>query len=344
MGLKLREEVKIFDEVKISVQAGDGGNGCVSFRREKFIEFGGPDGGNGGKGGDIILKTNNNKNTLIDFRRKRIFKAKNGQQGSGRNKSGISGEDITLYVPIGTQVFSEDEEYLLYDFTENNETFIVSRGGAGGAGNAAFKTSINKSPRTANAGKLGENLEVILKLKMFCDIGLVGLPNAGKSSFLAAVTNAKPKIAGYAFTTLSPNLGVFESDFKQRIIADIPGLIEGASDGHGLGDKFLKHIERCKVVLHLIDASDPKFIENYKTIRSELLSYDDKNQIDGHQSTLHSKPEYIILNKSDILDAKEMKKREKELKKHTDAHVFVSSNFQQDKLDDIMNYLIGSEI
>ena len=245
--------MKFLDQVKIYVKAGDGGSGSPSFRREKFIEFGGPDGGDGGKGGSIILKSERNLNTLIDFRYQQHFKAKRGGDGKGKNKTGKSGENLYLKVPIGTQVFEEDNKTLIYDFLKIGEEFVVATGGKGGLGNTRFKSSTNRAPKKFTKGKKGEDFCIYLQLKTIADIGIIGLPNAGKSSLLAAITSATPKIANYKFTTLNPNLGVTKYDDKEVTIADIPGLVEGAHKGTGLGIQFLKHIERCKSLLHLID-------------------------------------------------------------------------------------------
>ncbi len=262
--------MKFLDQVKIYVKAGDGGSGSPSFRREKFIEFGGPDGGDGGKGGSVILISERNLNTLIDFRYQQHFKAEKGKDGSGKNKTGRSGEDLYLKVPIGTQVFEEDNKTLIYDFKKENEEFVTAIGGKGGFGNTRFKSSTNRAPKKFTKGTIGEEFWIWLQLKTIADIGIIGLPNAGKSSLLASLTSATPKIANYKFTTLNPNLGVAMYDDKEITLADIPGLIEGAHKGTGLGIKFLKHIERCKVLLHLIDISESDLSHSYIQVRDEM--------------------------------------------------------------------------
>ena len=261
--------MKFLDQVKIFIKAGDGGSGSPSFRREKFIEFGGPDGGDGGKGGSIILKSERNLNTLIDYRYQQHFKAQRGQDGKGKKMTGKSGEDLFLKVPIGTQVFEEDNKTLIYDFKNNNDEFIVATGGRGGFGNTKFKSSTNRAPKKITKGVKGEEFWIWLQLKTIADIGIIGLPNAGKSSLLASMTSATPKIANYKFTTLNPNLGVAVYDDKEITLADIPGLIEGAHTGTGLGIKFLKHIERCKTLLHLIDINEDDLISSYKQVRND---------------------------------------------------------------------------
>ena len=264
--------MKFLDQVKIFIKAGDGGSGSPSFRREKFIEFGGPDGGDGGKGGSIIIKSERNLNTLIDFRYQQHFKAERGENGMGKNKTGRGGKDIYLKVPVGTQILEEDNKTLLFDFTKENETFLVANGGKGGFGNTRFKSSTNRAPKKFTKGAKGEEYCIWMQLKTIADIGIVGLPNAGKSSLLASITRATPKIANYKFTTINPNLGVAIYDDKEITIADIPGLIEGAHEGTGLGIKFLKHIERCKTLLHLIDITEDINL-SYRQIRQELGKY-----------------------------------------------------------------------
>lgn len=317
------------DEVKVYLKAGDGGNGAVSFRREKFIEFGGPDGGNGGKGGDIILVTVPGLNTLIDFRYKQHFKAERGQGGRGRNCTGESGNDLILNIPVGTQVFAQDGQTLIADLTEPNQNFIIARGGRGGAGNAVFKSSVNQAPKRSIPGAEGDEIAVWLKLKLLSDVGLVGLPNAGKSTFLSVTTQAKPKIADYPFTTLKPQLGVVYIDLDEFVIADIPGLIEGASEGHGLGDKFLKHIERCSVLLHLIDIRED-VAESYNTIRGELKNY---------INDLSSKIEIIALNKADTLSPEEIEEKQKQLKELTGKEVFICSAVTKAGIEPILRKL-----
>ena len=266
--------MKFLDQAKIYIKAGNGGSGSASFRREKFIEFGGPDGGDGGSGGSIIVEADRNLNTLIDFRYAQHFKAQHGKPGSKKNKTGANGKDLILKVPVGTQIYEEDNNTLIYDFTNNKEKYLVASGGQGGLGNVRFKSSTNRAPKKKTNGKIGEEFWVWLQLKVIADIGIIGKPNAGKSSLLAALTRAKPKIANYPFTTINPNLGVAYYDGKEVTLADIPGLVEGAHKGIGLGDKFLRHIERCKVLLHLIDISEQDLISVYKNIKFELSTYD----------------------------------------------------------------------
>ena len=285
--------MKFLDQVKIYIKAGNGGDGSPSFRREKFIEFGGPDGGDGGKGGSIILKSEQNLNTLIDFRYQQHHKAQRGENGSGQNRSGKSGKDLILKVPLGTQIFEEDNKTLLYDFTKIGEEFIAASGGKGGLGNTRFKSSTNRAPKKFTKGAIGEEFTIWLQLKTIADIGIIGLPSAGKSSLLAAITNATPKIANYEFTTLNPNLGVVSYDNKEITIADIPGLIEGAHEGTGLGTKFLKHIERCKSILHLIDITNENLNKSYNQVKNELKNY---------SSQLIKKKELIVLNKTDLMN------------------------------------------
>jgi GTP-binding protein len=298
--------MKFLDEAKVYVRSGDGGNGCVSFRREKFIEFGGPNGGDGGKGGDVIVQAVGGLNTLIDYRYQQHFKAKNGRGGMGKDRHGASGDDIVLAVPAGTQIYAEDGETLLADLTDVGQRVVLARGGNGGFGNAHFKSSTNRAPRHANPGQPGEELTIRLRLKLIADAGIVGLPNAGKSTFLAAVSAAKPKIADYPFTTLHPQLGVVESDGREFVLADIPGLIEGAHEGSGLGDRFLGHIERCRVLLHLVDGTTEHAGKAYKTVRAELDAY-------GHG--LAEKPEIVALNKADALTAEELREQTARLKR-----------------------------
>ena len=262
--------MKFLDQAKIYIKAGNGGSGSASFRREKFVEYGGPDGGDGGDGGSIIIQSERNLNTLIDFRYAQHFKAQHGKPGSKKNKTGANGGDLILKVPLGTQVYEEDNNTLIYDFTKNKEKYLVASGGKGGLGNVRFKSSTNRAPRKKTNGKLGEEFWIWLQLKVIADIGIVGKPNAGKSSLLAALTRAKPKIANYPFTTLNPNLGVFFYGGKEITLADIPGLVEGAHKGVGLGDKFLRHVERCKILLHLIDLSENNLFNAYKKIKLEL--------------------------------------------------------------------------
>ena len=265
--------MKFLDQVKIYIKAGNGGDGSPSFRREKFIEFGGPDGGDGGNGGSIILTSERNLNTLIDYRYQQHHKAQRGDNGAGQNRTGKSGEDLFLKVPIGTQVFEEDNKTLIFDFKKEGEQFVAASGGKGGLGNTRFKSSTNRAPKKITKGTKGEEFTIWLQLKTIADIGIIGLPNAGKSSLLAAITNANPKIANYKFTTLNPNLGVANYDDKEVVLADIPGLVEGAHEGVGLGIQFLKHIERCKSLLHLIDITNLDIKESYDQVKKELASY-----------------------------------------------------------------------
>ncbi len=300
--------MKFLDQVKILVKAGDGGSGSPSFRREKFIEFGGPDGGDGGKGGSIVLKSERNLNTLIDYRYQQHFKAKKGGDGKGKNQTGRSGENLYLKVPVGTQIFEEDNKTLIFDFKNENEEFTVAIGGKGGFGNTRYKSSTNRAPKKFTKGIKGEEYWIWLQLKTIADIGIIGLPNAGKSSLLASITSATPKIANYKFTTLNPNLGVAVYDDKEITLADIPGLIEGAHEGVGLGIKFLKHIERCKSLLHVIDITEKNLKKSYSQIRQELKSY---------SKDLLKKEEIVVLNKIDLIEKKEVEKIKVDfLKKH----------------------------
>jgi GTPase len=298
--------MKFLDEAKVYVRSGDGGNGCVAFRREKFIEFGGPSGGNGGRGGDVIIEAVSGLNTLIDYRYQQHFKAERGVNGMGKDRHGANGKPIVLKVPVGTQVFDEDRETLIHDFTKLGETFVLAQGGNGGFGNAHFKSATNRAPRNANPGQVGEERWIWLRLKLIADAGLVGLPNAGKSTFLAAVSAARPKIADYPFTTLHPQLGVVNADGREFVLADIPGLIEGAHEGAGLGDRFLGHVERCRVLLHLVDATTEHAGKAYKTVRHELEAYG---------GALTDKIELVALNKIDAVDADTLKKQKDRLKR-----------------------------
>jgi GTP-binding protein len=298
--------MQFIDEAKIHIKSGKGGAGASSFRREKFIAEGGPDGGDGGRGGSIIFECVKNLNTLIDFRFQQHFAAQDGKRGQGANRSGISGEDLVLKVPFGTQIFSQDDE-ILADMMHDGERFVLAKGGRGGLGNSNFKSSINRAPTHAQPGEPGEEMWVILKLKLLSDAGLLGMPNAGKSTFLATTTRAKPKIADYPFTTLKPQLGVVYVDNHEFVLADIPGLIKGASQGKGLGDRFLRHVERCGVLLHLLDGSAENVVENYRIIRKELAEYSEE---------LSLKPEIIALNKIDLLSDEEIEEKVSALKKH----------------------------
>ena len=324
--------MKFLDQVKIFVKAGGGGSGSASMRREKFIEFGGPDGGNGGKGASIILKSERNLNTLIDYRYTQHFKAERGQNGMNKNKTGRNGKNLYLKVPIGTQVLEEDNKTLLFDFKNEKEEFVVANGGRGGLGNTNFKSSTNRAPRKFTKGILGEDFWIWLQLKTIADIGIVGLPNAGKSSLLAAITNADPKIANYKFTTLNPNLGVAEYDNKEITIADIPGLIEGAHTGVGLGIKFLKHIERCKTLLHMIDITEENLEKSYSQIKKELGSYNKK---------LLNKKEVIVLNKVDLLEKKNVEKIIKNFSKNKKCEVMTLSTFKKDSVSKIKAKLLN---
>ena len=292
--------MKFLDQAKVFVKSGDGGAGCVGFRREKFIEYGGPDGGDGGRGGDVIVIAHDNLNTLIDYRYQQHFKAQRGGHGSGQNRTGAKGKDIVLRVPVGTQILAEANETLIADLTRAGETLVLCKGGDGGFGNTHYKSSTNQAPRRADPGWPGEERWIWLRLKLIADIGLVGLPNAGKSTFLAATSSARPKIADYPFTTLKPQLGVVRIDEQEFVVADLPGLIEGAADGRGLGHRFLGHVERCGAILHLIDGTQDDVTGAYKTIRAELEAY-------GHG--IAEKPEIIGLNKADALDAEAIKKK-----------------------------------
>ena len=292
--------MKFLDQAKIYIKAGDGGPGSASFRREKFIEFGGPDGGDGGSGGSIIFSSDKNLNTLIDFRYRQHFKAEKGQNGMGKKKTGKSGKDLILKVPVGTQIFEEDNNTLIEDLTKPEQILILAKGGKGGLGNVRFKSSVNRAPRKKTEGTKGEGFWIWLQLKVIADIGIIGMPNSGKSSLLSALTAAKPKIANYPFTTINPNLGVTNYNNKEITFADIPGLIEGAHEGIGLGDKFLRHIERCKNILHLIDITNDNLIENYSKVRKELHKYSNK---------LTKKTEIVVFNKIDMLNKEEINEK-----------------------------------
>ena len=324
--------MKFLDQVKIYVKAGNGGDGSPSFRREKFIEYGGPDGGDGGDGGSVILKSEQNLNTLIDYRYRQHHKAKRGNNGSGQNRTGKSGVDLILKVPIGTQVFEEDNKTLIYDFIKIGEEFVVASGGKGGLGNTRFKSSTNRAPRKFTKGKLGEEFVIWLQLKTIADIGIIGLPNAGKSSLLAAITNASPKIANYQFTTLNPNLGVANYDNKEITIADIPGLVEGAHKGTGLGIQFLKHIERCKSLLHMIDITNKDLKKSYKQIKNELKNYSSK---------ISKKKELVVLNKTDLIGDNDIKKIIKNFSKFTKSEVITLTTLEKKSISKIKAKLIS---
>ena len=323
--------MKFLDQAKIYIKAGNGGSGSASFRREKFVEFGGPDGGDGGSGGSIIFESDRNLNTLIDYRYAKHIKAEHGTTCSKKNKTGANGKDLILKVPVGTQIYEEDNNTLIYDFIKKKERYLVASGGRGGLGNVRFKSSTNRAPRKKTDGKIGEEFCVWLQLKIIADIGIIGLPNAGKSSLLAALTRAKPKIASYPFTTINPNLGVTYYDNKEITLADIPGLVEGAHKGIGLGDKFLRHIERCKILLHLIDINEEDLIKNYKKIKLELSAYD---------KSLSKKKEIIFFNKSDLIEKYKIKEKLKVFKKKINKKYETISVFSQKDIQKIKKILI----
>ncbi|MGO9398140.1 MAG: GTPase ObgE [Xanthobacteraceae bacterium] len=324
--------MKFLDEAKVYIRSGDGGNGCVSFRREKFIEFGGPNGGDGGKGGDVIAEAVEGLNTLIDYRFQQHFFAKNGGGGMGKDRHGANGADAVLKVPVGTQIYEEDGETLLADLTERGQRVVLARGGNGGFGNAHFKSSTNRAPRRANPGQPGGEHTLRLRLKLIADAGIVGLPNAGKSTFLAAVSAAKPKIADYPFTTLQPQLGVVEIDAREFVLADIPGLIEGAHQGVGLGDRFLGHVERCRVLLHLIDGTGGDAGLAYNTVREELAAYG---------QGLADKAEIVALNKADALTPDEIKQQVETLKRAAKKEPFVISAVSGDGVQQVLRALMA---
>ena len=324
--------MKFLDQVKIYIKAGNGGDGSPSFRREKFIEFGGPDGGDGGKGGSIILRAEQNLNTLIDFRYQQHHKAQRGENGAGQNRTGKGGLDLVLKVPLGTQVFEEDNKTLIYDFTKIGEEFVAANGGKGGLGNTRFKSSTNRAPRKYTKGSIGEEFIIWLQLKTIADIGIIGLPNAGKSSLLAAITNANPKIANYEFTTLNPNLGVASYDNKEITIADIPGLIEGANKGTGLGTRFLKHIERCKSLLHLIDITNVNLIKAYNQVKNELKNYSEE---------LIKKKELIVLNKIDLVDRNLVEEIVQNFSKDKKCEVLTLSTLEKNSVSKIKAKLVS---
>ena len=324
--------MKFLDQVKIYVKAGNGGSGSPSFRREKFVEFGGPDGGDGGKGGSVILISERNLNTLIDYRYQQHFKAERGKDGSGKNKTGKGGEDLYLKVPLGTQVFEEDNKTLIYDFKSQKEEFLVASGGKGGFGNTRFKSSTNRAPKKFTKGGQGEEFWIWLQLKTIADIGIIGLPNAGKSSLLASMTSANPKIANYKFTTINPNLGVASYDDKEVTLADIPGLIEGAHTGTGLGIKFLKHIERCKTLLHLIDITEDDLFISYNQVRKELSKY---------SRDLVKKKEIVVLNKIDLVEEEEKVEKIKKLNGKLKKNIFLMSTMDKKSVSDIKSKLVN---
>mgnify|MGYP006114197401 CR=1 FL=1 len=325
--------MKFLDQAKIYVKAGNGGSGSSSFRREKFVEFGGPDGGDGGDGGSIILIAEKNLNTLIDFRFQQHFKAERGQNGMGKKRTGRSGKDLILKVPVGTQVFEEDNNTLIEDLKNTNQKIILAKGGKKGLGNVRFKSSTNRAPRKKTDGTSGESFCIWLQLKVIADVGIIGMPNAGKSSLLSILTKAKPKIANYPFTTINPNLGVTSYSDKEVTIADIPGLIEGAHEGIGLGDKFLRHIERCKSLIHLIDITENNILKNYLDIRKELSKY---------SNNLLKKKEFIIFNKIDLLNADESKKKINNFKKKIKKNTLKISTIQNKGLVAVKKILVSN--
>jgi GTP-binding protein len=323
--------MKFLDEAKVFVKSGDGGAGSVSFRREKFIPEGGPDGGDGGRGGSIIVRTATGLNTLIDFRYQQHFKAKRGQHGMGKQRYGKGADDLIMTVPVGTQIFEEDKTTLIADLDRPGEEFLLCKGGRGGLGNLHFRSSTNQAPRQSTPGELGEEKWVWLRLKLLSDAGLIGLPNAGKSTFLAAVTAAKPKIADYPFTTLTPQLGVVRHREEEFVLADIPGLIEGASEGKGLGLRFLGHIERCGVLLHLVDATAEDVVANYQTVRAEIAAYDED---------LAAKTELVALNKCDAVSKAEITKKRKALEKASGQAVFTLSAAGRTGIDEVLTAML----
>ena len=324
--------MKFLDQVKIYIKAGNGGDGSPSFRREKYVEFGGPDGGDGGRGGSIILKSEENLNTLIDYRYQQHHKAQRGDNGAGQNRTGKGGDDLILKVPIGTQVFEEDNKTLIYDFKKEGEKFVAAAGGKGGLGNTRFKSSTNRAPKKFTKGTKGEEFTIWLQLKTIADIGIIGLPNAGKSSLLAAITNANPKIANYKFTTLNPNLGVAQYDDKEVILADIPGLVEGAHEGVGLGIQFLKHIERCKSLLHLIDITNLDIKESYNQVKKELTNY---------SSEMLKKKEIVVLNKIDLVDKDIIDEIILEFSKDINCEIITLSTLDKNSISQLKSKLIN---
>ena len=324
--------MKFLDQAKIYIKAGNGGSGSASFRREKFIEFGGPDGGDGGSGGSIIFIADKNLNTLIDFRYQQHFKAERGENGQGKKKTGKSGKDLILKAPIGTQIFEEDNNTLIEDLTKSEQKVTIANGGKGGLGNVRFKSSTNRAPRKKTSGNKGENFWIWLQLKVIADIGIVGMPNCGKSSLLSVLTSAKPKIANYPFTTINPNLGVTSYNNKEVTLADIPGLIEGAHEGIGLGDKFLRHIERCKNILHLIDITHDNLLENYSKVRKELFKYGNK---------LTKKREIIVFNKIDMASDEEINKKIDIFSKKIRKKIYTISALKHKGLTTIKRVLVS---
>ena len=324
--------MKFLDQVKIYIKAGNGGDGSPSFRREKYVEYGGPDGGDGGKGGSIILRAEENLNTLIDYRYQQHHKAQRAENGSGQNRTGKGGDDLILKVPLGTQVFEEDNKTLIFDFKNKEEKFVAAIGGKGGLGNTRFKSSTNRAPRKFTKGTKGEEFIIWLQLKTIADIGIIGLPNAGKSSLLAAITNANPKIANYKFTTLNPNLGVASYDNREITIADIPGLVKGAHEGIGLGIQFLKHIERCKSLLHLIDITNLDLNESYNQVKNELKNYSSK---------LLEKKELVVLNKIDLIDENTSKDLIHDFSKNKNCEIMTMTTLEKNSISKIKAKLLS---
>ena len=326
--------MKFLDETKIFIKSGDGGAGCVSFRREKNIPHGGPDGGDGGRGGDVIIEGSRSLNTLIDFRFKQHIKAKRGNHGMGKNRTGAKGESVTVKIPVGTQVFHEDKKTLLLDVIETGKKFVIARGGDGGFGNTHFKTSTNQTPRRSDDGHPGIERWLWLRLKLIADVGLVGLPNAGKSTLLAAVSRAHPKIGDYPFTTLHPNLGVVYVSGKEFIMADIPGIVEGASKGAGLGTRFLGHVERCRILLHLIDGTAENIVEAYRIVRGEVEAYG---------AGLIEKPQIVVLTKADALASEIAYEKSRKLSETCGVDVLIISGISGDGLEELLNKLITTK-
>ena len=320
--------MKFIDEAKVFIKSGDGGDGCLSFRREKYIEFGGPDGGNGGRGGNIYIQGVKGLNTLVDFRFQKHFRAKKGVHGAGRKRNGAAGKDIVLKLPLGTQIYEDDE--LIEDIVSIKK-ILLFEGGKGGLGNTNFKSSTNRAPRKITLGEKGYEADVVFKLKLIADTGLIGLPNAGKSSFMKKLTAAKTKVGDYPFTTIVPKLGVMRKGDSEKIIADIPGLIEGAHTGTGLGFQFLRHIERCTSIIHILDVAEENVVSNYKTIRNELKSYN----VD-----LKNKPEIVVLNKSDLLENEDIKKVKKSLMKITKNKIYIISTIANDGIDELKEVIL----
>jgi len=325
--------MKFLDQAKVFVKSGDGGNGCMSFRREKYVALGGPDGGDGGRGGDVVLECVEGLNTLIDYRYQQHFKAQRGHHGMGRDRTGAKGESLVLKLPQGTQVLGEDKETVLADLTEVGQSIVLLRGGGGGFGNAHYKSSTNRAPRRTEPGFSGEEMWVWLRLKLIADVGLVGLPNAGKSTFISAVSGAHPKIADYPFTTLHPNLGMVRRMDSELVVADIPGLIEGASEGHGLGTRFLGHVERCGALLHVIDGTAEDVAENYRIVRSEL---------DAYGPVLQDKTEIVALNKCDALQDDEIAEKKAALEQASGRQVHTISGVAGIGIEDMLNLLFDA--